>query len=100
MEVLLAEALLEPFDYHLNETVPEGVIINSLIYDNDDNILFVDLSLEFIDAANDDPRRKDGDRMLEILEKNLRFNFRNLEEVKFTIDQQVPHSYVFKGTSP
>ena len=33
MRVLLSEALLEPYDYHLNETVPEGVVrVNSFIY--------------------------------------------------------------------
>ncbi|MDC7225084.1 MAG: GerMN domain-containing protein [Spirochaetales bacterium] len=95
MQVLLAEALLEPFDYLLNETVPEGVRLNSFIYDKEQDILYVDLSLEMISFEDQNFQSVEGDRMLEILEKNLRFNFRRLEEVKFTIDGQVPHSYVF-----
>ncbi|MDC7221356.1 MAG: GerMN domain-containing protein [Spirochaetales bacterium] len=98
MKALLAEALLEPYDYHLNETVPEGVVINSLIYDKEKEVLYVDLSLELLDLSESHSSEIDGDRMLAILEKNLRFNFSYLEQVLFTIDGEVPHSYVFRDT--
>ena len=99
MKVLLGEALLEPYDFHLNETVPEGVVINSLIFDSGKNILYIDLSIEFISLGEETPRPLDGDTMLEILKKNLMFNFHDVTDVKFTVDGQVPHSHVFNGAS-
>jgi hypothetical protein len=98
MRVLLEEALLEPYDYHLNEIVPEGVKVKSFIYDKEKGVLFVDFSLQMVLPEDDHPQRVDPDRMLEMLEENLRFNFPELKEVKFTVDGQVPHSYVFNET--
>jgi hypothetical protein len=97
MKILLSEALLQPFDYHLNNTVPEGVVVNSFIYDKDNNAVYADFSLEMISPEDDNPTRVDSGRMLEILEKNIRFNYRNVQDVEFTVDGQVPYSHVFSG---
>jgi len=98
MEILLSEALLEPFDYHLNNTVPEGVVINSFIYDKNNNTVYADFSIEMISSNDDNPNRGDPGRMLEILEKNIRFNYRNVQDVRFTVNGQVPYSHVFSGS--
>lgn len=97
MEVLLSEALLEPMNYRLNETVPSGTIINSFIYDKENQVVYIDLSLEMAVNENDSHLGMDGKKMLKILEKNLRFNYPKLEKVLFTIDGHVPYASFFDG---
>lgn len=94
MRTLLSEVLLDPFDYKLNRVVPSGVRINSFILTKERTV-YVDLSIELAHIDGDTPTLEESQLMLDILEKNLLFNFKKIRNVQFSVDGEIPFTPVF-----
>jgi hypothetical protein len=91
VQLLLEEVILGPASINSSRVVPKTTKINALFID--DRTVYVDLSPR---AIGDSPDvRVDFEKALDLLERNVLFNFRFVQDVVITVDGQVPYTPYF-----
>lgn len=95
IETLLQELLLHPVSIALNPIVPEGVIIQSLIYNREDQILHVDFSRNFLIIDRQGSDYPEDQEIFQVLDYNIMTHFPYLKEINYTIDGMVPFSPLY-----
>lgn len=96
VRLLLEEVILGPADINSSRILPKTTQIQGLFVDED--VVYVDLSAAAIAQSPD--VRVEFSRSLDLLRRNVRFNFRNLEKVVITVDGQEPYAPYFGIDEP
>lgn len=96
MEQLVREILLHPVDVRLNPIVPEDVTLRSLMYDKENQTLYIDLSDAIVITDRSGKKYPSDTLMLEMLEKNIRFHYPMLEQVLITVNGMVPFRTLYR----
>lgn len=92
MELVVEEIILGPTMITHGRAIPRNTRIQSFVVD--DSTIYVDLSPEiFFDTAE---VRVDVRKGVDAIERTLRYNFRSLEQIRVTINGQVPFSPAYR----
>lgn len=86
MQSLIQEVLLGPEDLRHIAIMPESTELQSLLFRKGE--LFVDFSSELL-FSGEAPQLSLREQ-ISLIEKALRFNFREIEEIVFTIEGELP----------
>lgn len=86
---LIQEILLGPEDLRHIAIMPEETQLQSLLFRNGE--LFVDFSSELL-FSGEAPQLSLREKIF-LIEKALRFNFREIEEIVFTIEGELPRAH-------
>jgi hypothetical protein len=89
MYSLIQEILLGPEDLRHIAIMPEETQLQSLLFRNGE--LFVDFSSELL-FSGETPQLSLREKIF-LIEKALRFNFREIEEIVFTIEGELPRAH-------
>jgi hypothetical protein len=96
VQLLLEEVILGPASINSSRVVPKTTRIEAIFLD--DRTVYLDLNPR---AIGDSPDvRVDFADALELLERNVLFNFRSVQDVVITVDGQVPYTPYFDLERP
>ncbi len=91
VQLLLEEVILGPAGINSSRVVPKRTAIDGLFID--ERTVYIDLSPQAI--ADSPDVRVPFENALDILERNVLFNFRSMQDVVITVDGQVPYAPYF-----
>lgn len=87
IELLVKDELLGPSLLVRDSVFPEGTILNHILLR--DGVLYIDLSIEAVFPSEHSGLNFQDS--LKILERTIKFNFREIENIVITIDGSIPN---------
>ncbi len=96
LRLLLNEVILGPVEIQHGRLVPRGTRVRSLIVN--DGIAFVNFDQGILFEAPD--QQLALEEVLDVLRRTIRYNFRSIERVVFTVNGQLPSQPFFQIQPP
>ncbi len=88
LEIFLNELILGPVALRMNPFIPQGTKVRSFIHSGEK--LYLDLDRGFL---NESQRIfLDHEEQIELLTRNIQFNFPGIKEITVTVEGQIPGS--------